>query len=660
MGQCGGPGIKKIREGDVHPDGIRAHQQLSTMWVIKVHEVMRMRGPAPCHEDLQLAGKLVPHDPSYLTIFVSHQWLALDHPDASGAQLAVLQDALANIIEGITKVEVDLQAQFSGIHKTLSSEEREALKDGYIWMDWFSVPQERNNRMPGSVASSGSPLASTSPLNLSTFSERSGTESWTSLDEANRCIQSIPAYVEACQIFVSLVPSLRHSNGEMVNYSTWLQRGWCRAEMWCKLLSDKSDVPIVVVTDSDRAEFDHPMMWMRSPVHLGDFGIEQDRRKVCRFIQKALSLKLQRLREKGRKKDLCLYRFFMARADEICGKSICHDTMEEFLRKYMFSSIADAVGHCKGMTGLACATLSGQTPMMQELLDSGASTKLSLPAMREVDIFPGQSLLHLAAQGGERCEEALELLLTKGMDCNDVQGAGSGPPLASCLTGRAVDLMVKFRADVNRHNSVVRASALDGCCYRQVPPSVVQRLIEHRAHVSNEQGVCISPLCMLVFHAHGNPLWKESADLLLEAKANPNTKMKMDGALKAARMMCRCWMAVTKEQPMIAKIVGNGDTTPLGLAAIMGAETMVEYLLAKGAQVHVKNSRQKTILHLASTNQIQEQLRKHVFEMRDIAGRGVFDSEAERVNLSERSQISDPSPHAGIRYHDGGIMSMII
>lgn len=30
-----------------------------------------------------------------------------------------------------------------------------------------------------------------------------------------------------------------------------------------------------VVTDSDRAEFDHPMMWMRSPVHLGDFGIEQ-------------------------------------------------------------------------------------------------------------------------------------------------------------------------------------------------------------------------------------------------------------------------------------------------------------------------------------------------------------------------------------------------
>ncbi len=44
---------------------------------------------------------------------------------------------------------------------------------------------------------------------------------------------------------------------------------------------------------------------------------------------------------------------------------------QEFLRKYMFSSIADAIGHCKGMTGLACATLSGQTPMMQACCSSG-------------------------------------------------------------------------------------------------------------------------------------------------------------------------------------------------------------------------------------------------------------------------------------------------
>ena len=43
---------------------------------------------------------------------------------------------------------------------------------------------------------------------------------------------------------------------------------------WTICLSeDKNEV----VTASDRAEFDHPMMWMRSPVHQGDFGLESVR-----------------------------------------------------------------------------------------------------------------------------------------------------------------------------------------------------------------------------------------------------------------------------------------------------------------------------------------------------------------------------------------------
>lgn len=633
------------------------------MWVIKVHDVMRMRGSPPCHEDLQAAGKLVPHHPSFLTIFVSHQWLAIDHPDESGEQLAVLQDALANIIEGVTKVELDLQAQFIGQHKTLSDQEREEIKEGYIWMDWFSVPQERNSKGATPSAMGASPSAIFSPMNF--LSERSGTESWTPLDEANKCIQSIPAYVEACQIFVALVPNLTHSSGSQVNYSSWLQRGWCRAEMWCKLLSERSKVPIVVVTASDRAEFDHPMMWMRSPVHQGDFGLESDRRKVSRFIQRALSLKLQRLRESKRKKDLNLYRFFLARADEICGKTICNDTMEEFWRKYMFSSPNDAIQFQVGMTGLACATLSGQTEMMQELLEKGASTKLKLPPLLDVDIFPGFCLLHLAAQGGERCEQALEALLKTRCDPNGMSAQGA-PPLGQCLTGRAVDLLVQYRADVNRAGSMVAASPLDACCYRQVAPSVIQRLIEHGAYVSNEQGRCISPLCMLVFHAHGNPLWRETADLLIDAEADPNNKMIMTGALHMAQVLSRCWMAsrwmaTSKEPPMLFKIICNGDTTPLGLAAILGSETMVEYLLTKGAKVHIKNRRSQTVINLASTSQVRELLRHHLFRMRDMMGGATFDSEAERTTVSELSdRQGEPSDRGVVCYHDRGIMSMVI
>lgn len=35
---------------------------------------------------------------------------------------------------------------------------------------------------------------------------------------------------------------------------------------------------------------------------------------------------------------------------------------------------------------------------------------------------------------------------------------------------------------------LIPASPLDACCYRQVPLSVIQRLIEHRANVGPEQG----------------------------------------------------------------------------------------------------------------------------------------------------------------------------
>ena len=41
-----------------------------------------------------------------------------------------------------------------------------------------------------------------------------------------RAVQSIPAYVESCDMFVALVPDLVHSDtGLQCNYSTWLSRG---------------------------------------------------------------------------------------------------------------------------------------------------------------------------------------------------------------------------------------------------------------------------------------------------------------------------------------------------------------------------------------------------------------------------------------------------
>ncbi|CAK8994923.1 Serine/threonine-protein kinase AFC2 [Durusdinium trenchii] len=69
--------------------------------------------------------------------------------------------------------------------------------------------------------------------------------------------------------------------------------------MWCKMLSDASEIPIVVVTDSDRAEFDHPMLWLRSLVHEGDFGLETAAWKILHLQKHGVHSKSCATRSKG-------------------------------------------------------------------------------------------------------------------------------------------------------------------------------------------------------------------------------------------------------------------------------------------------------------------------------------------------------------------------
>ena len=192
-------------------------------------------GPPPSHEELLSADRLVQWRPELFTIFVSHQWLGKWHPDPDGLQLQILQKALRNVIDGSVVVQTDVVSQLRMRHRQLSERERQKVANAYIWFDWFSIPQ-----LPSPMSELG--------------------------------IQSIPFYVRACQLFVALVPPLRHLVTQQdCDLASWLSRGrgaepsevmwgqplavisqhesrvpmrrcqrrWCRAEMWCQLLSDR-------------------------------------------------------------------------------------------------------------------------------------------------------------------------------------------------------------------------------------------------------------------------------------------------------------------------------------------------------------------------------------------------------------------------------------
>ena len=117
---------------------------------------------------------------------------------------------------------VKLFAERSTATKDREGTSYEQVADGYLFLDWFAIPQV-TQRIDG----------------VNDDATRSDTA---------RAVQSIPAYVESCDMFVALVPDLIHSGtGLQCNYGTWLARGWCRAELWCRLLSNRPDTSVVVI-----------------------------------------------------------------------------------------------------------------------------------------------------------------------------------------------------------------------------------------------------------------------------------------------------------------------------------------------------------------------------------------------------------------------------
>ena len=157
--------------------------------VLRVSDLLEMFGPPPSHEELQRAKLLVEWRREFFTIFVSHQWLSTQHPDPDGLQLEILKKAVQNIIDGTVTVESDVVSQLRQQLRRFSAKERRQLANAYIWFDWFSIPQ-----IPNSKAELG--------------------------------IQSIPFYVEACQLFVALVPPLRHCAAQQdCDLVSWLSRG---------------------------------------------------------------------------------------------------------------------------------------------------------------------------------------------------------------------------------------------------------------------------------------------------------------------------------------------------------------------------------------------------------------------------------------------------
>ncbi|CAE7268392.1 unnamed protein product [Symbiodinium sp. CCMP2456] len=545
---------------DAMAPGTTPHLRAFQMLVVKISDVLNMAS-VMVYEELQKASLLHAHQLGWFTVFVSHQWLGLHHPDRAAAQFKVLQNALQGAIDGSVKVQSDTVTEFMKAYRFLSPRERNLLRDGYMWMDWFCIPQDPACR-----------------------------------DQLNLAVESIPSYIDCCELFVVLVPPLRHETGRLCNFESWLQRGWCRAELWCNRLCTNANLGVIVVQGAADATFLAPQDWIHRPVHTGDFTVDSDRQKVMRMLREAMDVYITHLRQC---KMHDLLRFYTARYHDLLGLPRAERSPEEFLASFGFRTMEEAIKSA-GMTALGCAAMAGDRSIVRMLLEAKAQLSKRHPNLQEVDQFPGQTPLHFAVLRGIGSADVITELLRSRADPNVTCSIGM-PVMSNCKDPETVELLVSHRADVNHRSGLIRNTALAVCCCKLAPVPVVAKLLELRADPNLSQGgESTTPLMAMSIYTKGQSQYAvEVAGLLVRARADVNQAQRASGVWRFAELICRASQCLGKDSALVRYFAEN-SSTPLGIAGYYANEPMVSFLLSARADVNHRNHRGHTPLMLAA------------------------------------------------------------
>ena len=186
------------------------------MWVVPVRTMIELAKQhrksgilLPTHDELQEQGLLVRWQPGMNTMFMSHTWLGYEHPDPKGDKCRLLEALLEGILAGCTQVTGYWVASVVWSDVGIPAKKlTRKYSDGYVWMDYCSIPQR--DRIDQGLA-----------------------------------IDSIAGYVARCTDFIVLAGAWKHEDGSVRDVRAWNERGWCRMEQFANAMSPVSKTMIV-------------------------------------------------------------------------------------------------------------------------------------------------------------------------------------------------------------------------------------------------------------------------------------------------------------------------------------------------------------------------------------------------------------------------------
>ena len=271
--------------------------------------------------------------------FVSHQWLAKEHPDPFGRQMRVLQRALKRLMRGQGFVPLDFVTEVVTKAKALPMKLFQTKL--FLWYDYFSVPQDGQNQQA-------------------------------------EAIQSIPAYVAKCHFFMALCPFVESREAKVLSALSWGRRGWCRLERAARELS--AEASWILLQDEASMELVGTAFSFGSGcLGEGDFTVEEDRVALAPVMR---SILLQKLQHCLRSKDFCGFRRHLnlqgvhlrgLQVEPLEGllPSLQLDEVAEFLHQNGFRRVCEVDG--AGWQALHYAALAGNANVLQGLLKERAN-----------------------------------------------------------------------------------------------------------------------------------------------------------------------------------------------------------------------------------------------------------------------------------------------
>ncbi len=335
------------------------------------------------HEELKAEGLLVEFEAWMEVLFCSHTWLRRSHPDnEAGVKLSLLRAVLRRAVEGTLDISPHWMSDTAKQRLRLRATDMRRLADGFVFVDFCSIPQ-------------ADPEAQ------------------------QRAIASLVHYVSSCTYFICLAGPWTHEDGSSRDDVAWSVRGWCRMEMTGNALSPTTK-PIIVATSPTSIVTFPPggtigREWLVSArVGHGTFTVDAHKAALGPVLCSLIEARKRLALSEG---DMTFYRVLHAASSwllDSCGAlEAVEEPYEDWMRAMRFRSASDDA-QSTGLTPLHFAVMTGRVDLVAALLNHGAPIECA--AKREnrgVMISAGLTPLDAAVQFA-RDGTIVELLLRRG------------------------------------------------------------------------------------------------------------------------------------------------------------------------------------------------------------------------------------------------------